>query len=197
MHKSRINEIRERLKKIDAERLSLIDELKILEQPQNLPLLFGAQLSGKIPSNSEEKIKLFANLFRCRMDVYPKLWENVSNGKKGYSPACKNEWENGICQKPKIKCSDCKNRIFLPLDENTIRKHLEGKVTIGTYAIKEDDTCIFLAADFDKTTWQDDILAYKSAGSDMGVQISVERSRSRSCQVLLKLEKIEKCSGTK
>ena len=39
-----------------------------------------------------------------------------------------------------------------------LRPSLEGSlITIGTYAINEDDTCKFLAVDFDKDGWQDDI----------------------------------------
>jgi len=83
-----------------------------------------------------------------------------------------------LCEKPKTKCSECPNRAFLQLDEKIIRSHLEGKITIGTYTIREDDTCIFLAADFDKTTWQVDVEAYKKAAIDMGIEIYIERSRS-------------------
>lgn len=38
---------------------------------------------------------------------------------------------------------------------------MEGRITIGTYAIKPDDTCIFLAADFDEEHWMDDIRSFK------------------------------------
>jgi hypothetical protein len=39
-----------------------------------------------------------------------------------------------------------------------IRDHLEGKITAGTYTIREGDTCIFLAADFDKAQWHADAM---------------------------------------
>ena len=49
-----------------------------------------------IPSDatmtSGDKIALFTRLFRGREDVYPKLWQNQKTAKKGYSPACSNEW---------------------------------------------------------------------------------------------------------
>ena len=55
----------------------------------------------------EDKIALFRQLFRGREDVYPKLWQNQKTAKKGYSPACSNEWVRGACEKPRIKCGDC------------------------------------------------------------------------------------------
>jgi hypothetical protein len=36
--------------------------------------------------------------------------------------------------------------------------HLQGRHVIGVYPMLPDDTCWFLAADFDKETWMDDVL---------------------------------------
>lgn len=55
---------------------------------------------------------------------------------------------------------------------------MQGAQTIGTYAIRENDTCVFLAADFDGNGWIEDISAYKSAGRELGIAIEIERSRS-------------------
>ena len=63
----------------------------------------------------EDKIVLFSRLFRGREDVYPKLWQNQKTAKKGYSPACSNEWVRGVCEKPRIKCGECPNQAFLTL----------------------------------------------------------------------------------
>jgi len=49
-----------------------------------------------------EKIALFLSMFRCREDVYPRLWENAKDGRKGYAPACGNEWFRGVCEKPRL-----------------------------------------------------------------------------------------------
>ena len=60
-----------------------------------------APSSGAASSmTSAEKVALFRSLFRGREDVYPKLWENTRTGKKGYAPACANEWVRGVCEKP-------------------------------------------------------------------------------------------------
>lgn len=131
-----------------------------------------------VPLSPSEKIALFLSLFRCRGDVYPRLWENVKTGKKGYSPVCRNEWSKVVCEKPRVKCSECPNQAFPALDEVAARDHLTGKHTIGTYAIRQDNTCVFLAADFDGAGWLDDIRAYRDAARGMGVEVAVERSRS-------------------
>ena len=69
--------------------------------------------AGSIPAAANispgDKIALFRRLFRGREDVYPKLWQNQKTAKKGYSPACSNEWVRGVCEKPRIKCGECPN----------------------------------------------------------------------------------------
>jgi hypothetical protein len=116
-------------------------------------------------------------LFKGRQDVYPKLWTN-KKGMSGYSPVCKNEWAKGICRKPKIKCRECDNRIYLPVTDKVIAKHLEGNITIGVYPMLEDETCHFLALDFDKNSWQEDIKAFGDTCGNNNIPASIERSRS-------------------
>lgn len=116
-----------------------------------------------VPLSPSEKISLFPSLFRCRGDVYPRLWENAKTGRKGYSPVCRNEWSKVVCEKPRVKCSECPNQSFPPLDVVAVRDHLTGKHTIGTYAIRQDNTCVFLAADFDGAGWRKDVRAYCDA----------------------------------
>src|SRR5499427_5558981 len=72
------------------------------------------------------KIDLFRSLFRGRTDVYPVRFESRKTGKSGYSPACANEWVRGVCEKPRIKCSDCPSRCFLMVTDDAIRCHLLG-----------------------------------------------------------------------
>jgi len=181
MSLTRIKEIKERLESIDIERVSLLNELSVLKSNEAVlsqvqPI--GTPITESSLNTPDERIALFTRLFRCREDVFPKLWENQNKGTKGYSPACKVEWVDGICKKPETKCSECRNRVFIPLDENVIRKHLEGTITVGTYAIRNDDTCTFLAADFDKENWQKDVLAYKQESEKLGITVYLERSRS-------------------
>jgi len=100
------------------------------------------------------------------------------NKRSGYAPACDNEWRAGICRKPQVKCTDCPHQKFPLLNELAIEMHLRGQHALGVYAITEDHTCRFLAADFDGDGWKDNIAAYVEAGARTGVSIAVERSRS-------------------
>lgn len=93
--------------------------------------------------SSAEKVALFRRLFRGRTDVYPVRWEGKTSGKSGYAPACANEWRAGICEKPRIKCGDCSNRLLTPLSDAVIYDHLAGEHTVGVYPLLEDDTCYF------------------------------------------------------
>jgi superfamily II DNA or RNA helicase len=175
---SRVEQIKARLAALEGERHRLLQELESLSTTNPPSDFLGVPVSDKPLATQEERIALFMRLFRCRDDVFPKMWENQQKGTTGYSPACKTEWARGICGKPKIKCSDCENRSFIPLDESVIRNHIEGSITVGMYTIRDDDTCMFLAADFDKERWGVDALTYKAAAQDMGLEVYIERSRS-------------------
>jgi len=131
-----------------------------------------------IPTTAEGKISLFRQLFRGRDDVFPKLWISTKTGRKGYSPACGNEWVRGVCEKPRVKCSDCPNQAFLPFNDQVFLDHLQGRHTIGVYPLLKDETCWFLAADFDKESWLDDVAAFIDTCQDLGIPAAVERSRS-------------------
>lgn len=95
--------------------------------------------------STAEKVSLFRRLFRGRTDVYPIRWEAKTSGKSGYSPACANEWRTGVCEKPRIKCGDCGNRLLIPLSDVVIYDHLAGDHTVGVYPLLEDESCYFLA----------------------------------------------------
>jgi superfamily II DNA or RNA helicase len=128
--------------------------------------------------STAEKIALFRHLFRGRTDVYPIRWESKASGKSGYAPACTNEWRAGVCEKPRIKCSDCSNRLLIPLSDSIIFDHLSGKHTIGIYPLLADDTCYFLAVDFDEADWRNDAKAFAESCEQLGVPAALEISRS-------------------
>ena len=171
----RISEIEEELRAIETRRHSLLAEINKLRRELEVPKL---PLRSGVPRSNDEKVALFLTLFGAQCSVYPRLWENPKTGRKGYSPACRNEWIRGICEKPRVKCTDCPHQDFPPLDHSAILAHLTGQHTVGTYAIREDDTCIFLTADFDGEGWAEDVAAYRRAGEELGLCIPVERSRS-------------------
>ena len=118
--------------------------------------------------SSGEKIKLFRTLFRGREDVYAVFWFSERTGKKGYSPACEDPWST---RKGKAKR-------YLPLTDKVILSHLTGEQIVGVYPLLKDDTCWFLACDFDKEGWMLDALAFLNICKDYGVPAYLERSRS-------------------
>src|SRR2546426_8237444 len=135
-------------------------------------------------SSSDEKIALFRSLFRGRDDVYPRRFESRKTGKSGYAPACANEWVRGICEKPRIKCAECPHRRFLPVTDEVIRWHLTGRddqardFVIGVYPLFQDETCYFLAVDFDRESWQEDAGAFLETCGRLDLPVALERSRS-------------------
>lgn len=130
------------------------------------------------------KIALFRSLFRGREDVYPRRFANRRTGRTGYAPACANEWVRGICEKPKVPCATCIHRKFLPVTDDVVRWHLSGHddqgrdFVMGVYPMLLDETCLFLAVDFDKRDWQSDAAAYLETCKRMGLPVALERSRS-------------------
>ena len=119
-------------------------------------------------SSTREKILLFRNLFRGREDVFAVFWTNERSGKKGYSPAVKDPWNSG-----KSKAKE-----YLPLTDQVIHDHLAGEKVIGCYPLQKDNSCWFLACDFDKDGWILDSLAFLNIARQFGVPAYLERSRS-------------------
>lgn len=155
--------------------------LKDILANNNIPLPKSQTNGPKTTSSKSNRIKsriqLFRSLFHTRTDVYAVRWESKS-GKSGYSPACKFEWDPNLCKKPNIKCSDCKNRTLLQLTDQVIYDHLIGKQTIGVYPLTTKDTCSFLAVDFDKKDWMQDVQSFMKTCQHFDIHAAVERSRS-------------------
>ena len=147
-----------------------LEEPPVAEQPP-------AQIESPEPVqlSTDEKIALFRRLFRGRTDVYPLRWESAK-GKSGYSPACGNEWKPGICHKPKFKCADCRKRQLLPVTDRVIYNHLAGKHTIGVYPLLNNDSCYFLAVDFDETGWRGDAGVFMQSCQELEIPAALESS---------------------
>ena len=143
-------------------------------------------ISGSVDrtSSPQAKIALFRTLFRGREDVYPRRFESRKTGRSGYAPACANEWVRGVCEKPRIKCAECPNRRFLPVTDDVVRWHLSGSdaegqpFVAGIYPLLQDETCFFLAVDFDKAGWRDDAAAFLETCRHLNLPAALERSRS-------------------
>jgi hypothetical protein len=136
-----IESINQKLVALELEKKTLIKKRDTLLQPSSNIQVVTTELSVN------QKVALFQKLFRGRPDIFAHRWENTK-GRSGYSVACGNEWVKGVCNKPKIKCSECSHRKFTALDDQIIYDHLSGKQVIGLYPLLMDNTCYLLAADF-------------------------------------------------
>ena len=129
----RITELMTQLTALERERAAIVAEIETLrpaptEQTAAIKVIASEKAGDLVDRNStiESKITLFRRLFRGRSDVFPIRWENRTTGRSGYAPACANEWQRGICEKPKVKCSACPNQAFQAVDEVPIERHLRG-----------------------------------------------------------------------
>jgi hypothetical protein len=187
--------IRARLMSLEAERVELERQLSQLERqrqssehaesyattsPAHPPSITAA-------SSTAEKVGLFRRLFAGRSDLFPIRWENRNTGKAGYAPACANEWVKDVCRKPKVKCGECPNQAFIHVSDAIIERHLRGADNVrsttgdfvaGVYPLLPDETCWFLATDFDKENWADDAMAMLDTCRAKGIPAALERSRS-------------------
>ena len=100
--------------------------------------------------DNDLKVKIFRERFYGRQDVYGTEWKS-SEGKKGFSPTCENFWKDGchIKLKDGVNCSKCKLKVYIPVSNNTIIKHIMGKETQIHYLVHEDGNIKFGAIDFD------------------------------------------------
>ena len=127
---SLIEAAEKKLVQLDGQRAIILNQLDELKQQSHLlinqnPSCSTSQADQPSVTNlssEREKIVLFRSLFRGREDIFAKRFESAKTGKSGYQPCCRNEWSQGICQKPAVKCTDCSNRDFIPATDEIIKK---------------------------------------------------------------------------
>jgi hypothetical protein len=91
------------------------------------------------------------------------------DGRSGWMPAIRGYWRKGM------------NRAdapYLPLTPDVIGQHLRGEVHIGLYPLGDDDTCWWVAADFDKEAAMLDAHSYMKAARAHDVPAALEVSQS-------------------
>ena len=171
----------ERIKELEAENA----ELKKRLGEDVVPAVHEPTAMQKL--SAQEKVELFRSVFKGREDVFARRWYSKASGKGGYQPVCQNEWSRQLCDKRKFKCAECPNRLFAPLTDNDVYRHLEGKDAdgrdvIGLYVLNEDNTCNLLCTDFDDKNcehgYQEDVVAFVDVCKSWGIPCSIERSRS-------------------
>src|SRR5260370_39608623 len=177
----RLKTVQEECQRLRGENAHLRAMLGINQSPSNEPVpeaVPGPKLSSTTIGGvctPEEKISLFRNLFRGREDVFAIRWEGWSV-KSGYSPAGIMDWRAIHVAKPEERKKVArKTRMLQPLTDDAIRNHLTGKQTVGIYPLLPDDTCWFLAVDFDKKSWLADAAAFVSTCKRFQVPSAVRR----------------------
>jgi superfamily II DNA or RNA helicase len=176
-----LEELEGELVQLNARRAELLNKITKLQQEKDslihgkdAPLKTESLPSVTDRSSQEAKITLFRCLFRGREDVFARRFENPKTGKKGYWPVRRKDWIN-------------EGGEFLPLTDEVMKNHLSGvdpqdkygrDFTIGIYPLLLDETCYFLAVDFDKATWQADTGAFLETCKLFNVPAALEKSRS-------------------
>jgi len=112
--------------------------------------------------SKQQKISLFKSLFIAREDVYPKYWVSKDGTKKAYSPVS----------------YTFRGQDYIPITDNIIQKHLEGKIRLGTYAVINQTMAKFLVIDLDKANFIEDARAIVSICQDLKLKPLVEISKS-------------------
>jgi superfamily II DNA or RNA helicase len=163
-----------------AGQVSVVDASSMRSEASESVKLPSRTASGPVEQGARtahEKLAIFRGLFRGRSDVYPTRFVS-REGKQGYGPACANKFVRGTCELPRVKCGECRNQAFLPADDDAYLAHLRGEHVMGVYPMLSDGTCWFLAVDFDKATWTDDVRAFIGTCRRLALPYAVERSRS-------------------
>ena len=127
------HQLRERLSHLESQKRSI--EAQILQIKK--------ELEKYSTLTKEGKITLFRRLFVGREDVYSTYWISSDGLKKGYFP----------------KTATFQGNDYHPFTDAVIQSHLEGKVRIGTYAVKDQSFCSFLAINLDKSSFLSDARA--------------------------------------
>jgi superfamily II DNA or RNA helicase len=175
----RLGDLERALAEARARREQLLSELEAAASTTSPVWSFPYAGNGKPPHTPADKVNLFRSLFRGRPEIFPTRFVSKRTGKPGYAPECSNKFQAGLCiLKTGGKCSECPNQAFLPVSDQVVLDHLRGKHVMGVYPLLEDETCWFLAADFDKSSWKEDVAAFAETCRVHSVPVAIERSRS-------------------
>ena len=148
----KLGQLKTRLSNLESEKMDI--EVEILKIKK---------LIDKIsPFSKQDKIELFKSLFIGRKDVYAKHWVNKDGTKKGYAPVT----------------FSFRGKDYIPIDNNAIQRHLEGKTRLGTYAVIDQTMAKFLVLDLDKKSFIEDSRAIKRVCEELSLKPNIELSKS-------------------
>ncbi|MEG0870207.1 MAG: DEAD/DEAH box helicase family protein [Hafnia sp.] len=158
----------------------LFSEQPVVDLASSEPLPDVIATDREVRSGNEIKLAIFNSLFRGRSDVVAKMFGNpeAPARKYGYMPACGNDKHPVLCKRPAIPCERCENRLAIPLSDELLRRHFLGECILGMYPLLQDNSCYFVAVDFDESDWRADALAFVQSCRELSVPVSLEISRS-------------------
>nr|WP_296824626.1 DEAD/DEAH box helicase family protein [Sulfurovum sp.] len=142
----------QRLKALESQKATIEAEIKVIKQ----------KISQSSTLSQEDKITLFKSLFIGREDVYAQYWIKSDGTNKGYFP----------------KTYTYKGTDYKPLTSEVIRKHLEGKIRLGTYAVVDQVMARFLVIDLDKKSFIEDARAIHTVSQNLKLTPLFEISKS-------------------
>lgn len=123
-----------------------------------------------------DNLLLYRSLFKGREDVYAIHWSKGS--KSGYMPAKLYDPYINKVYKKGTNPSSSEPINYLPLTNDQIQRHLEGRQLIGLYPLLQDNTSWLIVADFDKNSWIDDCRSFIAICANYNIPAYLERSRS-------------------
>jgi len=119
------------------------------------------ELDKQSPFSKADKIALFRKLFIGNELAYAKHWVSKDGLKKGYAPVTKT-----------FRGSD-----YIPVNDFVIQQHLEGKMRMGSYAVKNQSMCSFLVIDLDKSSFVSDARAIYEVCKTMNITTYFELAK--------------------
>lgn len=147
-----LQELYSKLNQLESQKLSIENEI----------LQTKKQIDKISPFSKQDKINLFKSLFIGREDVYANYWVSKDGTKKGYSPVT----------------YTFRGKDYIPINDNIIQKHLEGKIRLGTYVVVEQSMTKFLVIDLDKKSFIEDTRAIKRVCEELNLNPYIELSKS-------------------
>lgn len=141
-------------------RLAYLEEQKFTIEKEIMSIKH--EIEKQSPFSKADKIILFHKLFIGNELAYAKHWISKDGLKKGYAPVSRT-----------FRGSD-----YIPVNDFVIQQHLEGKIRMGTYAVKNQSMCSFLAIDLDKSSFIADARAIHEVCRSMNISPYFELSKS-------------------
>lgn len=165
--------------------LILEENKKLKEENQKLKDILKSNgyyyLDENILLNRNDRLRIYMDYFKGRTDVYPYKYFNKKLNKDSFAAFnCFNKF-NYSCPitKGKMCNSNCSFYSPIPLTKEIIYNHLsQSKKAIGLYPILDDNTCYFLAIDFDDDYWFENLLSVYRSANKHGISCLMERSQS-------------------